>query len=128
MGTALAGGAALARKKRYTAHGLCQSAVLLVNLMAISLIMWPSFRQQVEPAIPRHLHRWYFAAAMVHACFGVTAELLGLYIMAVAGTKLVPEQLRFSDWKLWMRSELVLWQLALISGVATYYAWYVGPF
>lgn len=128
LGVALAGGVALARTKRYVAHAICQSSVLVLNLAMIGAIMWPSFRQQVEPAIPRHLHRWYFAAAVLHAGLGIMAELLGLYIAAVAGTNLVPERLRFTSWKLWMRGELLLWLLALLTGMVTYCAWYVMRF
>jgi hypothetical protein len=29
---------------------------------------------------------------------------------------------------LWMRTELVLWLIVLLGGVATYCAWYVAPF
>ena len=65
MGLALVGGAILARRKRYTAHGICQTTVLLLNLVAIGLVMWPSFHQQVQPAIPKVLYRWYYAAAFI---------------------------------------------------------------
>jgi len=27
-----------------------------------------------------------------------------------------------------MRTELVLWSIVLLTGIATYYAWYVAPF
>ena len=84
MGVALIGGAVLAKRKRYTAHGICQTTVLLLNLGMIGLVMWPSFQQQVRPALPEGLHRWYFAAATIHALLGGTAELLGLYIVIVA--------------------------------------------
>lgn len=59
IGTALIAGARLAKQKRYTAHGICQTTVLLLNLLMIGLMMWPSFRQQVEPALSRGLHKWY---------------------------------------------------------------------
>ena len=59
---------------------------------------------------------------------GMTAELLGLYIVVVAGTNIVPTYLRFRHWKRWMRTELVLWVIVLVSGVGTYYAWYIAPF
>jgi uncharacterized membrane protein YozB (DUF420 family) len=128
MGLALVGGAVLARRKRYKAHGICQTTVLFFNLVAIGLVMWPSFHQQVQPAIPKALHKWYYAAAAVHALFGVTAELFGLYIVLVAGTALLPLRLRFQNWRRWMRAELMLWYFVLLTGVTTYYAWYVAPF
>jgi len=47
MGVALLMGGLLARQKRYAAHGVCQTTVLLLNLLMIALVMWPSFHQQV---------------------------------------------------------------------------------
>ena len=128
MGTALIAGARLAREKRYKAHGICQTTVLVLNLLIIGLVMWPSFRQQVKPALSKSLHRWYYEAAIMHAALGLTAELLGLYIVLVAGTNVLPLRLRFNNWKWWMRTELVLWVIVLLTGVGTYCAWYVAPF
>ena len=128
MGVALIGGAVLAKRKRYTAHGICQTMVLLLNLLMIELVMWPSFQQQVRPALPKVFHKWYYAAATIHALLGAAAELLGLYIVIVAGTSVLPEWLRFKDWKRWMRTELMLWSIVVLTGVGTYYAWYIAPF
>src|SRR2546422_9668893 len=99
MGTALIAGAHLAKQKRYKAHGICQSTVMLLNLLMIGLVMWPSFQQQVRPALSKVLHKWYYTAATLHALLGLTAELLGLYIVIVAGTSVLPQLLRFKDWK-----------------------------
>ena len=128
MGGALIAGTLLAKQKRYTAHGICQTTVLTLNLFMIGLVMWPSFQQQVKPALSKGLHKWYYQAATIHAVLGITAELLGLYIVAVAGTNVLPQWLRFKHWKRWMRTELVLWAIVLLSGVGTYCAWYVSPF
>lgn len=128
MGGALIAGVILAKQKRYRAHGACQTIVLLLNLWMIALTMWPSFREQAVPHLPKVLHSRYYTIAAVHAALGVTAELLGLYIILVAGTSLVPRSLRFKQWKRWMRIELALWFVALISGIGTYYAWYIAPF
>lgn len=128
MGIALVAGSLLAKRKRFTAHGICQTTVLLLNLGMIGLVMWPSFQQQVRPELPKGFHRWYYAAATIHALLGVTAELLGLYIVLVASTRVLPQSLRFKDWKRWMRAELILWSIVALTGVWTYYAWYIAPF
>lgn len=127
MAVALIVGVILAKRKRYRAHGACQTAVLFLNLWMIGYAMWPSFRQQVATHLPKVLHRRYYAVAAIHALLGSAAELLGLYIVLVAGTNFVPQALRFTKWKRWMRIELALWSFALIWGVGTYYAWYIGP-
>jgi uncharacterized membrane protein YozB (DUF420 family) len=128
MGSALIAGACFARQKHYKAHGICQTTVLLLNFLMIGLVMWPSFQQQVKPALSRGFHKWYYEVAMIHAVLGIAAELLGLYIVIVAGTNILPQWLRFKHWKWWMRSELVLWAIVLLGGVGTYCAWYVAPF
>jgi uncharacterized membrane protein YozB (DUF420 family) len=128
MGVALIAGARLAKQKRYRAHGICQTTVLLLNLLMIGLVMGPSFQQQVRPAMFHFRHKSYYEAAAIHAGLGLSAELLGLYIVIVAGTNVLPQWLRFKHWKWWMRTELVLWVIVVLSGVGTYYAWYVAPF
>ena len=128
MAAALIAGVIFAKRSQFKAHGICQTTVLLVNLLMIGVVMWPSFQQQVKPMLPRVLHRRYYAVAAAHALLGITAEVLGLYIVAVAGTSLLPEWLRFTNWKRWMQVEAVLWSIVLLSGVGTYYAWYVAPF
>jgi uncharacterized membrane protein YozB (DUF420 family) len=128
MGASLTAGTLLAKHKKYRAHGICQTTVLLLNLLMIGLVMLPSFQQQVKPALFKVFHKWYYEAAVIHALLGITAELLGLYIVIVAGTNVLPQWLRFEQWKPWMRTELVLWAIVLLSGVGTYCAWYVAPF
>ena len=128
MAAALVAGVILARQKRYRAHGICQTTVLLLNLLMIGLVMWPSFRRQVNPTLPKLLHKAYYSAPIVHAALGTTAELLGLYIVLVAGTDVLPAWLRFTNWKRWMRAEFVLWLVVVITGLGTYYAWYIAPF
>ena len=129
MGATLLAGAVLARIKRYTAHAICQSAVLLINAIAIGLVMWPSFHHTVLPCAH---HRWYLAYYMwpiAHGALGAFAELFGIYIALVAGTNLLPAKLKFHRWKFWMRFELALWWLVLLSGIGTYLYWYTSvPF
>jgi uncharacterized membrane protein YozB (DUF420 family) len=124
LGLAVLAGGYLARIKRYRAHGICMSTVLLLNLAAIAGVMWPSFDTLVLPHLSGHLHKRYYEVAVVHGVFGGAAELLGLCILLVAGTNVVPEALRFKRWKAWMRIELVLWMGVLASGIGTYIVWY----
>ena len=128
MGGALVAGVFLAKKKCYRAHGACQTTVLLLNLWMIGFEMWPSFQLQIAPHIPRLLHIKYYRVAAIHAVLGTAAELLGIYIALVAATEWVPPSLRFTQWKRWMRTELVLWLFSLAWGIGTYYEWYVAPF
>lgn len=124
MGLALLYGTVLARRKRFKAHAWCQFTVVLLNLLVIGSFMVPSFHRAVEPGIPSHLGRSYYLLATLHGILGLAAELFGLYVLMVAGTKLLPEQLRFTRYKLWMRAVLVVWWLELVLGLATYHRWY----
>jgi uncharacterized membrane protein YozB (DUF420 family) len=128
MGLALLAGVLLARQKCYRAHGICQTTVLVSNLLMIGLVMGPSFQQQVKPALSKVLHKWYYEAAALHGLLGIAAELLGLYVVIVAGTNVLPDWLRFTNWKRWMRAELILWSIVLLTGIGTYCAWYIAPF
>ena len=126
MGLALLCGMLLARKKKFRAHKYCQSSVMLLNLVMISLIMAPSFHRQVEPQLPGGLRETYYLVAYTHAALGTLAELLGLYIVLVAATRILPSRLRFKRYKPWMRTELALWWLVVLLGVGTYFVWYVN--
>lgn len=125
MGLTLVLGMLLARRQMYRAHAWCQSAVVVLNLIVILQLMVPSFRSQVFPKIPARLARSFYAVATGHAAVGCIAELLGLYIILGAGTKILPKGLRFVRFKLWMRMALVVWWLALLLGLTTYALWYL---
>lgn len=127
MGIALLLGMWLARRQRFRAHALCQSSVMLLNLLLIASIMLPAFRLQTLPRLATSLHKADVAAAALHASLGTLAELLGLYVILVAGTKLLPESLRFKNYKPWMRATLTMWWLVILLGVGTYYFWYLKP-
>lgn len=99
--------------------------IVLLNLVIIALVMLPSFRNQVSPRIPLRLGRPYYAVAAAHAALGSVAECAALYILLAAGTKILPENLRITRYKLWMRSALVTWWAVLLLGLATYARWYV---
>src|SRR6266849_6300090 len=85
MGSALIAGARLARHKRYKAHGICQTTVLLLNLLMIGLVMAPSFQRQVKPALSKVLHKWYYEVAAIHGVLGTLAELQALEVVDAHG-------------------------------------------
>ena len=124
MGVGLLIGALLARMRRFGLHAWCQSTVVLFNLALIAATMVPSFRQLVLPALPGKLGRPYYALATAHAALGLVAQAGGLYVLLAVGTRLLPERLRITRLKLWMRSLLALWWIVLALGLATYIRWY----
>ena len=124
MGVGLLIGAWLARRKRFRQHAWCQSAIVLLNLAVVAVMMIPSFRVHVLPKVPAKLGKAYYALATTHGAFGAVTELAGLYILVSAGTSVLPEKLRITRYKVWMRSVLVLWWVVLLLGMATYTRWY----
>jgi uncharacterized membrane protein YozB (DUF420 family) len=125
MGMGLLAGALLARAKCYRAHAVCQSMIVLLNVGLIAMAMIPSFRHQVIPKLPRKIAKPYYAFATAHAALGGIAELGGLYILLSAGTKWLPEKIRITRYKFWMRSVLILWWFVLLLGITTYERWYM---
>jgi Ca2+/H+ antiporter len=125
MGLTLLAGALLARLRKFHAHALCQSVVVLLNAGVIALAMLPSFRRQVAPRIPLKLGRPLYATATAHAALGTAVECAAVYILLAAGTTLLPEKLRLTRYKLWMRTVLASWWLVILLGAATYVRWYI---
>jgi uncharacterized membrane protein YozB (DUF420 family) len=125
MGIGLLLGARFARMGRFRQHAWCQSAIVLLNSAVIAVMMIPSFRVHVLPGVPTRLGKAYYALATTHGVFGTVTELAGLYILLSAGTNVLPEKLRITKFKVWMRSVLVLWWVVLLLGMATYTRWYV---
>ena len=125
MGVGLLVGARLARKGRFRQHAWCQSIIVLLNLAVVVVMMIPSFRVHVLPRVPAKLGKAYYALATTHGALGTVTELAGLYILLSAGTSVLPERLRITKYKAWMRSVLVLWWVVLLLGIATYTRWYV---
>jgi uncharacterized membrane protein YozB (DUF420 family) len=125
MGMGLLLGARLARRGRFRQHAWCQSIIVLLNVAVIAVMMIPSFRVHVFPRIPAKLGKAYYALATAHAALGGVTEIAGLYILLSAGTSVLPDKLRITKYKAWMRSVLVLWWVVLILGMATYTRWYV---
>ena len=127
MGLLLVLGAMLARKRRYRAHAWCQTAVVLLNLVVITVYMAPDFRRQVLPAMRADFGGLHYLLAAAHGALGVIAELFAIYIVLAAGTSFLPPRLRVAKYVPWMRSALALWWLSLLLGLATYFSWYILP-
>src|SRR5213594_2392469 len=66
MGLSLLVGMFLARQGNYRAHAFCQTSVVLLNLILIALVMFPSFRLGVLPGLPNRLAKPYYSVATSH--------------------------------------------------------------
>jgi uncharacterized membrane protein YozB (DUF420 family) len=100
--------------------------IVLLNLVIILLLMVPVFRERVGPSIPAKLGKTYYALASTHASLGSITEIGAIYILIAAGTKVLPERLRLTRYKVWMRGLLALWWMVLLLGLLTYARWYIS--
>ncbi|MGC2359643.1 MAG: hypothetical protein WA691_04985 [Thermoplasmata archaeon] len=107
------------------AHRAIQSSMVLLNIPIVLALMVPDYWNYVWPSLPGSLGQSFFLFPTLMLVAGAVAEVLGIYIILVAGTNLVPERFRFRRYKLWMRTELILWWAVVLAGIATYYTWWI---
>jgi uncharacterized membrane protein YozB (DUF420 family) len=119
-------GTLLVRRGFVRAHMLIQSSMVFVNIPVVLSWMVPQYLSFVLPGLPGELPEPAYLVPTAMLALGAAAEALGIYIVLVAGTNVVPERFRFRRYKLWMRTELLLWWSVLLLGISTYYVWYLG--
>jgi uncharacterized membrane protein YozB (DUF420 family) len=120
VGLLLLVGFGLARRERYGLHGICQSCGFAIAVTMTVLWMIPALHLIHADALGRMVVNRVTVAVAMHVVVGTAALLVGAWVILVAGTPLVPERFRFSDYKRWMRVLLTLWWLALVLGLAIY--------
>ncbi len=116
-------GAGIARMKNFKLHGWIQGLIVVGNLVLIGAIMRPSFMRYLESS-SKGTERFVIYA---HAVAGSLAELLGLYVVASAGSSGRFSWFRINNYKFWMRTALVVWLSAFGLGVGTYYKLNASP-
>lgn len=121
----LLAGAFVVRSGRVRVHRYLQSAIILINIPIVLYWMVPEYLTYVAPRLIDHFARPEFFIPTVMLVAGSIAELLGIYIILVAGTTWLPERFRFRRYKLWMRTELVLWWCVVLAGLTTYWLLFV---
>ncbi len=124
LGVMLIVGWVLVRLGHVRVHAMIQGTIVLVNIPIVLYWMVPSYLLYVAPGVPQELGEAFYLYPTIMLVAGLAAEVLGVYILLVAGTNLLPERLRFRRYKLWMRSLLVLWWSVLAFGLLTYSTWY----
>lgn len=125
MALALVAGWVLVRLGHIRTHRALQSSIVLFNIPIVLYGMVPYYLTNILPAVGEHLGEAYVLVPTLMLFAGVAAELLGVYIILVAGTTWVPARFRFRRYKWWMRTELVLWWGVVITGLTTYWLFYV---
>ncbi len=123
-GVALLTGMFVVRSGRVRFHKWLQATIVLVNVPVVLSWMVPQYLEYVLPGLPGELAQPYYLLPTLALFAGAAAELLGVYILLVAGTNWLPERWRFRRYKLVMRTELGLWWTLIVLGLTIYAVWY----
>jgi plastocyanin/uncharacterized membrane protein YozB (DUF420 family) len=118
-------GMLLAVMRRYNAHRWVQTIAVCINVVQVLAIMVASFFKSAAPGIPQKLNEPFYSAALIHAALGFITLIFGTFVM-LRGNKLVPQALRFKNYKLFMRSAYALYIGVTLLGVWVYSVWYVN--
>lgn len=114
----------LARIGKYETHKWVQTAGAVMNIVLVLWLMILPYRAFVinDQGGPRP--EIFYQVTVLHAAVGFLAFVLGNFVV-LRGHKLVPNKLRFNNYKLFMRTAYGLYLLTTIAGVWLYYTWYV---
>jgi uncharacterized membrane protein YozB (DUF420 family) len=115
----------LAVHKDIKTHRWVQTAAASLNaVLAFAWMIW-TFALWVAPELPARLGQESYAITTVHAAVGSIGLLLGLYVV-LSANGVLPKSLRFSNYKLFMRTSYALYMVATLVGVAVYVVVHTG--
>jgi hypothetical protein len=120
-------GALLARRKRYRPHALVSIRDRAFESRHYSLVDGSCFSRTCGAEHTRQTRQNILRT-------GIDARITRkhyrnrryIYILIAAGTKVLPERLRLTRYKVWMRGLLALWWMVLLLGLLTYARWYIS--
>ncbi len=115
----------LARRGHYEAHRWVQTSAASLNAVLVLWLMILPYRDFVLPGVPARLGESFFGITTLHALAGIPAFFLGIFIVLRANG-LVPQRLRFTNYKGFMRVSYSLYMLATILGIWVYFSWFVN--
>lgn len=115
----------LAVGKHFTAHRWVQTAAACLNAVLVFSWMIRAFVLYTVPGLPHLLGHSSYAVTTVHAFAGAIGLMLGLFVVLRAN-ELVPQALRFANYKLFMRTSYAVYMLATLLGVIVYVIVYVS--
>jgi len=112
-------GFVLARRKLFTYHRWVQTGSVILNSIVVVASMVTSYLRNILPGIPSKLGEGDYAYTTLHSIIGAIGFLFGVFVM-LRGNELVPQRLRFSNYKPYMRWAYWLYMLATLSGIMLY--------
>jgi hypothetical protein len=85
----------------------------------VLLSMVTSFATYILPGLPAKFSEGSYGITTLHAFFGAVTLMLGVFV-TLRANGLVPKRLRFTNYKLFMRTAYALYMLATLGGVVVY--------
>jgi plastocyanin len=116
-------GVVMAILKRYSVHRWLQTVAVALNIVLVLAVMIGSFFKSAASGLPQKLNEAYYYTATIHGLLGVFAFLFGTFVM-LRGNELVPNALKFNNYKLFMRIAYSAYMLVTALGVWVYLTWY----
>ena len=117
-------GAVLARRGSISNHRWVQTLTVLFNLLLVMWMMILPYRDFILPGIPDKLGDAFHLSTTLHGLVGAVAIVFGLFVV-LRGHGLVPEALKFSNYKRYMRTAYGLYMATIALGIWVYIAWFV---
>jgi uncharacterized membrane protein YozB (DUF420 family) len=114
----------LARRGHFEAHRWVQTSAAGLNAALVLWLMILPYRDFVLPGVPARLGETFYWLTTLHAAVGAIALPFGLFVV-LRGNRLVPQALRFKNYKLFMRTAYGLYLTTIALGIAVYLAWFV---
>lgn len=112
-------GRGLIRRNHVEAHRWVQTVAAIINAIVVLGVMINSFLVHILPGLPDKFFEGSYGVTTVHAFVGLIGLVLGIFVV-LRGNQLVPQRLRFKNYKWFMRTSYALYMLATLLGVAVY--------
>ncbi len=109
----------LARRKHFVAHRWVQTIAGMLNTVVVLISMVTSYVIHILPGIPAKLGRGDYAVVTAHGIIGAIALIFGIFV-GLRGNELVPQRLKFQNYKPFMRWAYSLYMLATLAGIGIY--------
>jgi uncharacterized membrane protein YozB (DUF420 family) len=115
----------LARQGRYETHRWIQTGAAVLNAVLVLWLMVLPFRDFVAPGLPDRLDERFYWITTLHGIVGFSGLTLGLFVV-LRGNEVVPNFLKFKNYRLFMRVSYSLYILATFIGIGVYLVWFVN--
>ncbi len=113
----------LAVLRRYEAHRWLQTVAAALNAVVVVTWMIRSLVANILPGIPARLGEKIYAVATVHAVVGMIGLVLGVFVVLRANG-LMPQRLRFQNYKRFMGISYALYMAGTLTGVIVFFVAY----